>query len=121
MDRIKEIAARCAHSQAFYHTLDTGHKQAIDDEAWLLAEVERLRQARRWIPTGERLPEPNDGFVLAIVSGKPHENITLHRAHQLAEYTAADGWIISEYLDWEDAEVSCWMPLPAAPEEGEAK
>lgn len=53
--------------------------------------------------------------VLCIVSGKPRPNITLEEAYQLGSWNKADGWIIDEYLDWEDAVVLWWMPLPEPP------
>jgi hypothetical protein len=34
---------------------------------------------------------------------------------QLGSWNKADGWIIDEYLDWEDAVVLWWMPLPEPP------
>lgn len=45
-----------------------------------------------WISVKDRLPE-HSALVLAIVSGKPHENITLIDAYQLASYNPEDGWI----------------------------
>ncbi len=56
-------------------------------------------------------------MVLAIVSGKPSPNVTLHGAYVLANYYEDCGWVIEEYPSWEHAEVSHWMPLPEAPEE----
>lgn len=53
--------------------------------------------------------------VLCIVSGKPKANITLEEAYQLGSWNKADGWIIDEYLDWEDADVSWWRKLPEPP------
>lgn len=54
--------------------------------------------------------------VLCIVSGKPKANITLEEAYQLGSWNKADGWIIDEYLDWEDADVSWWRKLPEPPD-----
>ena len=58
---------------------------------------------------------PEHEPVLCIVDGKPKPNITLEDAYQIGSWNKADGWIIDEYLDWEDADVSWWMPLPAPP------
>lgn len=70
-----------------------------------------------WISVEERLPKEYEP-VLCIVSGKPRSNITLDEAYQLGSWNKEDGWIIDEWLDWEDAAVSWWMPLPESPKEG---
>lgn len=79
------------------------HPAHIDREAWVSVE--------------DRLPEDNkDGeTVLVIVSGKPHENITLHRAIMTAGYFQGEGWVVNEYPEWESPEVTYWMPLPEPP------
>ena len=69
-----------------------------------------------WIRVDERMPEEHEP-VLCIVSGKPKSNITLEKAYQLGLWNKDDGWIIDEWLNWEDANVSWWMPLPEPPEE----
>ena len=68
-----------------------------------------------WISVEERLPEP-DVSVLVIANGKPHENITLDGAYELAEY-GTDGWILETWPEWMDAQVTHWMPLPEGPKE----
>ena len=49
----------------------------------------------------------------------PKSNITLEETYQLGSWNKADGWIIDEWLDWEDANVTHWMPLPDPPRERE--
>ena len=71
----------------------------------------------KWISVKDRLPDYM-GEVLVIVSGKPHENITLDWAYELATYIEAEGWIIEPYPEWDTPEVTHWMPLPEMPEEG---
>ena len=48
-----------------------------------------------WISVKERLPDDEkDGeTVLAVVSGKPHENITLCHALMTAGYFPEEGWV----------------------------
>ena len=81
-----------------------------------------LTPPNEWVSVEERLP-PEHEPVLCIVDGKPKPNITLEDAYQIGSWNKADGWIIDEYLDWEDADVSWWMSLPAPlyrrPPEGE--
>lgn len=70
-----------------------------------------------WIRADEHLPddERDRETVLAIVSGKPHENITLCQAIMTAEYVGEAGWIVNEYPEWENPVVTHWMPLPELP------
>ena len=72
-----------------------------------------------WISVKERLPDDEkDGeTVLAVVSGKPHENITLCHALMTAGYFPGEGWVVNEYPEWENPTITHWMPLPDAPEE----
>ena len=77
-------------------------------------ESAALTPPNEWVSVEERLP-PEHEPVLCIVNGKPKPNITLEEAYQLGSWNKADGWIIDEYLDWEDAVVLWWMPLPEPP------
>lgn len=83
------------------------------DVQWLRDFI-RKHMSDGWIPVGERLPDEYDGLVLAQVSGKPRENITLNNALQLACYIseAGEGWIVEEYPEWENPNVIAWRPLP---------
>lgn len=74
----------------------------------------------KWISVKERLPDDEkDGeTVLAVVSGKPHENITLCYALMTAGYFPGEGWVVNEYPEWENPTITHWMPLPEPPEEG---
>lgn len=83
----------------------------------LQKEIEGLRaQLPRWIPVTERLPETADDIVLVCVSGKPTKCITLYGALELACYCPHCGWILERWPDWENANVTHWMPLPEPPE-----
>lgn len=73
-----------------------------------------LTPPNEWVSVENAMPAEHKS-VLCIVSGKPRPNITLEEAYQLGSWNKADGWIIDEYLDWEDAVVLWWMPLPAPP------
>ena len=74
----------------------------------------------KWISVKDRLPDYM-GEVLVIVSGKPHENITLDGAYEIAEYDPVEGWILEMWPEWCSGVVTNWMPLPEPPEEDEAK
>ena len=74
-----------------------------------------LTPPNEWVSVENALP-PEHEPVLCIVSGKPNPNITLEDAYQLGSWNKADGWIIDEWLGWEGANVTWWMPLPASPD-----
>lgn len=71
-----------------------------------------------WISVRDRLPDDPDDLVLASVTGKPKPNIELIGAVELAAYNVEDGWIIEEYPEWENAQVTYWMPIPEPPKGG---
>lgn len=83
----------------------------------LRREVSSLRErlaADEWIDPAVELP-PDDDMVLAIVSGKPADNILLEDAYELASYCSEDGWIVEQFELWETPTVSWWRPLPDPP------
>ena len=71
----------------------------------------------KWISVKDRLPDYM-GEVLVIVSGKPHENITLDGAYEIAEYDPVEGWILEMWPEWCSGVVTHWMQMPEPPEEG---
>lgn len=77
-------------------------------------DMPTLTLPNEWVSVEDAMP-PEHELVLCIVNGKPLPNIMLEDACQLGSWNKADGWIIDEYLDWEDADVSWWMPLPEPP------
>ena len=70
----------------------------------------------KWISVKDRLPDYM-GEVLVIVSGKPHENITLDGAYEIAEYDPVEGWILEMWPEWCSGVVTHWMQMPEPPEE----
>lgn len=78
-------------------------------------EIMTLREKYQWIPVTECLPETED-FVLAVVNGKPTENVTLVDSIEIASFMRDEGWYLDMYPEWEDPKVTHWMPLPPAPE-----
>lgn len=71
---------------------------------------ELIKAERRWIPVTERLPE-GDNQVLAIVSGR-WKNITFDHSYELANWNSDEGWIMDAWPEFENPDVSHWMPLP---------
>lgn len=90
---------------------------ATTDNAELAADIINWvgAEPNEWVSVEERLP-PEHEPVLCIVNGKPRPNIELEEAYQVGSWNGADGWIIEEWLDWEDADVLWWMPFPAPPD-----
>ncbi len=79
-------------------------KQALHDarieNSGQAAELERIREARRWIPVEERLPETRDPVLTLWVSG----------IQSVKQYVEQYGWNTG-------AQVTHWMPLPQPPKE----
>lgn len=73
-------------------------------------EIERLKEQHRWIPVEERLPE-EDTIVLLTVSGL-YSCITFSDAIELGNLCSDGEWFIEGYPDWDDPNVTAWMPLP---------
>ena len=78
-----------------------------------------LEQPVPWIRAEDGLPRDPEECVLALASGK-YENVELRDAVQLAYYDAEDGWLLEEFPEWQNPEVSQWMHIPATDEELEA-
>ena len=100
---------------------DPDGKAGLHKLGWLAYAYPPVHIDRgEWISVKERLPDDEkDGeTVLAVVSGKPHENITLCHALMTAGYFPGEGWVVNEYPEWENPTITHWMPLPEPPEEG---
>ena len=94
--------------------LHTGEPIPADVVIEDIRSMPTLTPPNEWVSVENALPTEHEP-VLCIVSGKPKANITLEEAYQLGSWNKADGWIIDEYLDWEDADVSWWRKLPEPP------
>lgn len=94
----------------------TERERAIDMIRHIAAAYGIGLEPNVWYKPDERLPETGEG-VLVIISGQPCKNITFERAKMLAEYYDGDGWVITDYPDWEDAHPELWRNLPTAPVE----
>lgn len=94
---------------------DTDGVGLLEDVLWEINAQPTLAPPNEWVSVENALP-PEHEPVLCIVNGKPKPNITLEDAYQLGSWNKADGWIIDEWLDWEWANVTWWMKLPAPPD-----
>lgn len=64
----------------------------------------------KWIPVEERLPE-EDVIVLVTVSGF-YSHFTFSNTIELGNLCSDGSWFIEGYPDWDDPNVTAWMPLP---------
>ena len=69
-------------------------------------EIARLREERRWVPVGERLP-PDNVAVLCWVDGCGAEMVWREKGQWFLSFA---GYPIS------DSTYTHWMPLPPGPE-----
>lgn len=90
---------------------------AYEDTGLTPKEIERLKAGTilkalktEWIPVEERLPE-EDVIVLVTVSGF-YSHLTFSNAIELGNLCSDGSWFIEGYPDWDDPEVTAWMPLP---------
>ncbi len=95
----------------------------MTDDNWLADMVElacdeiaRLREERRWVSVGERLPEI-DVPVLVRQQGCEYHAIGWreHRPHYIVPETI---WTLGDELDkgYPPEKITHWMPLPPGPE-----
>lgn len=68
------------------------------------------QEQHRWIPVEERLPE-EDVIVLVTVSGF-YSHFTFSNTIELGNLCSDGSWFIEGYPDWDNPEVTAWMPLP---------
>ena len=90
----------------------------FDDVALLRAEVARLRQERRWIPVGERLPDEKVD-VLARGVRRGDYGYTADETVVTLAWRSKDGW--SEVRSPQHSggfRCTEWMPLPEKEEVG---
>ena len=84
-------------------------REQFDEIHELQAEIARLREERRWVPVGERLPELDSSVLVAW--GYPEDE----------EQTVSQAWhyhlgLFTNLEDMEFHGVSHWQPLPPGPE-----
>ena len=88
--------------------------------AIIRAARKRLEEpaASPWISVDDRLPEDCQ-VVLVIANGRPREHVSLVNSYEIATFFIDEGWYLDEFPDWEQPQVTFWMPLPDLPKEAE--
>ena len=100
-----EMSSQMEDAQRLWTALRERCIKAEADRASLTAELAAAREAQRWIPVGERLPEEDDEVICMTTRANRHTRCirTFYR----------DGEF---YTPWSSDIVTHWMPLPPAPE-----
>ena len=89
---------------------------ALDQIAELTAEVNRLTEAQRWIPVTERLPDAKE-FTEYLIKIKGGHGVACKDENGFFRFITKGVNHPIEKAHFHS--VTHWMPLPAAPEEGE--
>ena len=95
----------CDKYQHSFNCLDEYDQQLVDSIASLESENARLKDAQRWIPVSERLPE---AYEKVIALAKDCMNVDWVLPKELRE--VGKGAFARLY------NVTHWMPLPESPE-----
>lgn len=97
--------------------IETFHKISTQAESLKEALCRwAVQVALPWISVNDGLPEDEQG-VLVIASGRPREHLILDNAYELATFYDGEGWLLEAYPEWENPQVTYWMPLPERPKE----
>jgi len=97
--------------------LDTFDKtstyQMLQKNAKLEEELADLKDKLDWRAAAHELPT-NDDYVLVYVSGC-YGNTAFFGSVLIGCYVDEEGWIIEGHEEWENPQVSHWLPLPDDP------
>ncbi len=89
-------------------------------QKWSDEHPDNAQQSARWIGVEVRLPE-DYRRVLIIASGRPEKGVLLENSIEIADFwakgddCAENRWTVETYPDWDDPQVTHWMPLPESP------
>ena len=111
-DLIERLTAENADLRKEIEWKDMVVALAQKEQAGAEAERDALREKQRWIPVTERLPE-RDVQVLGWYKDNPFSQ---YRPEVVA--WNGNGWVFV-YAHRYVANVTHWMPLPKAPEDGD--
>ncbi len=109
-DIVERLRLRCALELDEQYLCDAIECEAADEIERLRAEIARLREERRWISVGERLPD-----------GQSDDVVTARGPWEDGGYSIGIGWWNGEFWmsynsDRDMPAVAFWQPLPPGPE-----
>ena len=85
---------------------DQAQRRFYEERKILTARIAELEAERRWIPVGERLPEPYTRVLACIKSG-----------YMEVDYMYSEPIVDVGIADFNSLDnVTHWMPLPPSPE-----
>ncbi len=106
-DIVERLRLRCALELDEQYLCDAIECEAADEIERLRAEIARLREERRWVPVGERLPEDNVGVLAwGPCNGGAEMVWREHGKWHLS--------FVGTYIP--DSTYTHWQPLPTGPE-----
>ena len=111
-DLIERLSAENADLRKEIEWKDMVIALAQKEHAKAEAEKDALREKQRWIPVTERLPE-RDVQVLGWYKDNPFSQYR----HEVVAWNG-NGWVFV-YAHRYVTNVTHWMPLPKAPEDGD--
>lgn len=116
---LREVDADAKASEGDYYADQFawhGAGEIADAVEQMAAEIARLREERRWVPVGERLPEI-DVPVFVWQQGCDFTAIGWreHRPYYIVPETI---WTLGDELDkgYPPEKITHWIPLPPGPE-----
>lgn len=96
-------------SNAWAFADDLVSKYKVLNEAWRQTALRLKAQVPEWIPTTERMPEPNVAVIVRVKGD----------CWECVEFDTYDGEMWLENSDDEQHHITHWMPAPEWPEEEE--
>lgn len=80
-----------------------------------LEELKQRRDAERWIPCSERMPENCTKVLVWFEYFRYGEYNCMYSTWGIGEYFDFSGrWLIDDSTGWQDLHVFAWMPMPDA-------
>jgi hypothetical protein len=115
MERLLRTLPPALRGMGFGDPDDAEYAHASDVVAWAIREIARLREERRWVPVGERLPEIGTDVLAMGSEGVFQACLTLWGESRRWEALVLDVHGCG-CCGGGRASVTHWMPLPPGPE-----
>jgi len=114
MERLLRTLPPALRGMGFGDPDDVEYAHASDVVAWAIREIDKLREERRWVPVGERLPEHGDSVWVFdgtdVVIGEYWGTWQSYGAS--CDREGLNSETLLGITHWTEI----WMPLPPGPE-----